>query len=271
VAVTSRFDLLKPPRNKALFGLVAAAVVIVAGCGSDTARSAEGEELPATDEVVVVDETTDANDEGAAADSDATIDEVDEPATDATTDDSAAAAQLTGSYATFISLENQLTLPSGDPTTITWNVSNTENKYWDGNSRPDHNPPDGVQGLVQKTNDGPHTVRLEANSSAVYGPEMQFTLTPVVTLKGNNPVNLQSIDFKFYNSWYCPDGGRTCKQNDKKFQPMWEGFIPGDVACRPTAEKTFTASVANQQVTYGFVGQCDPAKQPSTFKIINIK
>lgn len=219
-------------RRGAALAAVAAAFAIAAGCGSNTARSAEGEEVTE----------------------------------DATTE---SAAQLTGSYATFISLENQLTLPNGDPVTITWRVSNTENKYWDGNSRPDHNPPDGVEGLVQKSGEGPYQVRLEANSNAVYGPEMQFTLTPVVTSKGSDSVNLQSIDFKFYNSWYCPDGGRNCKQDDRKFQPMWEGFVPGDVACSPAPETTFTADIANQKVTYGFAGSCDPANQPSTFKVIS--
>jgi hypothetical protein len=52
----------------------------------------------------------------------------------------AAPIPLMGSFSHYFAVENQLT---GIP--VTWKVSETVNRHWDGNSRPDHRPPDGLR------------------------------------------------------------------------------------------------------------------------------
>lgn len=85
-----------------------------------------------------------------------------------------------------MSLENQLKDWWGGPgISITWKVSETENSMWDGNSRPDHAPPDGLQGLVQEPFSGPYKDSLEVN--AQYFKEYMrsyFVLTPVINIDG---------------------------------------------------------------------------------------
>ena len=85
-----------------------------------------------------------------------------------------------------ISLENQLKdWWGGQGIPITWKVSETDNSQWDGNSRPDHAPPDGLQGLVQEPFSGPYKDSLEVNVK--YFKEFMrsyFVLTPVITIDG---------------------------------------------------------------------------------------
>ena len=85
-----------------------------------------------------------------------------------------------------ISVENELKdWWGGTGIPITWKVSGTVNKEWDGNSRPDHAPPDGLQGLVLEPFSGPYEVPLEVN--IIYFKEYMrsyFVLTPVLTIDG---------------------------------------------------------------------------------------
>ena len=69
---------------------------------------------------------------------------------------------------------------------ITWKVSGTVNKEWDGNSRPDHAPPDGFQGLVQEPFSGPYKDSLEMNYKLLNPSINQsyFVLTPVINIDG---------------------------------------------------------------------------------------
>ena len=86
-----------------------------------------------------------------------------------------------------MSLENQLKDWWGGPgISITWKVSGTVNKEWDGNSRPDHAPPDGFQGLVQEPFSGPYKDSLEMNYKLLNPSINQsyFVLTPVINIDG---------------------------------------------------------------------------------------
>lgn len=90
------------------------------------------------------------------------------------------------------SVENQLKDWWGGPgIPITWKVSETVNSDWDGNSRPDHAPPDGLQGLVQEPFSGVYNANLEFNSASIAGTS-RFVLTPVVTIDGQ-AIDLQPI------------------------------------------------------------------------------
>jgi hypothetical protein len=97
--------------------------------------------------------------------------------------DSISSAVQGSSKAEYITLDNELTLTDGTPVTITWRVSNTENKFWDGTGRPDNNPPQGLQGLVQTSGSGAYKVRTEVNTNySLDNPN--FTLTPIVEVGG---------------------------------------------------------------------------------------
>lgn len=85
-----------------------------------------------------------------------------------------------------ISVENQLKdWWGGTGIPITWKVSETVNEEWDGNSRPDHAPPDGLQGLVLEPFSGPYKVPLEVNVR-YFKKYMRsyFVLAPVITIDG---------------------------------------------------------------------------------------
>jgi hypothetical protein len=90
------------------------------------------------------------------------------------------------------SVENQLKDWWGGPgIPVTWKVSETDNSDWDGSSRPDHAPPNGFQGLVQKPFSGVYNVDLEVNG-AMFTGDSRFVLTPVVTIDGQT-IDLQPI------------------------------------------------------------------------------
>ena len=99
--------------------------------------------------------------------------------------------QASGSYTDPISVENQLKDWWGGPgIPITWKVSEIDDDHWDGNSRPDHAPPDGFQGLVQKPFAGPYVANLE--TYAMFFDSARFVLTPVITIDGQE-IELQPI------------------------------------------------------------------------------
>lgn len=93
-------------------------------------------------------------------------------------------------------VENQLNDWWGGPgISITWRVSETVNYDWDGISRPDHVPPNGFQGLVQKNGSGSFRVPLEINDQPGEGPSSRFVLTPVISIDGQE-IELQPISAK---------------------------------------------------------------------------
>lgn len=91
-------------------------------------------------------------------------------------------SRAAGSQPTHVTVQNQLKDWWGGPgIPVTLRVSDTENDSWDGDSRPDHAPPQGLQGLEQAAMSPPVTSRLEVNT--VERPlAPRFTLTPVINV-----------------------------------------------------------------------------------------
>lgn len=122
------------------------------------------------------------------------------------------------SKATYLSLENQLNdWWGGSGIPITWKVTETVNADWDGGSRPDNPPPQGLQGLVQEAFSNPKVTRLEVNYNP--GPDTKtrrFVLTPTISVDGE-VIDLPSIsflnrDYMAY-SWEMNQGGVVCTPN----------------------------------------------------------
>lgn len=148
----------------ALAGMVV--VLLAAGCGESPSRSAEAASLA--------------------------------PPANQT---SSSSGPVTSSKATYMTLTNALTLADGTPMTVTWRVSDTRNEFWDGSSRADHAPPQGLQGLVQASNSGPYTTRLEVNDNTFTSTKPNFTLTPIISIDGQE-VSLQPMLMVFtYSFW----------------------------------------------------------------------
>ena len=90
---------------------------------------------------------------------------------------------------------------------VTWEVTWTENKYWDGSSRADHAPPEGFQGLTQNAGEGDYTPRLElsgrcsnfgSESEVGTGANTLFKMRPVVTIDG---LRIPLAETPFHNSY----------------------------------------------------------------------
>lgn len=120
-----------------------------------------------------------------------------------------------GSYTWHFGVENNLD-PIGashEAPQIVWSVSDTSNEYWDGSSRPDHAPPQGLQGFTQAARSGGRMFRTELNSwGGAQGAH--FTLTPSVLLDGQTyplqPLRVEASDF--WNRWIvkAPTVGNIC-------------------------------------------------------------
>lgn len=108
---------------------------------------------------------------------------------------------VTGSQRTIISVENQVVLPDGSPTTMTWRVTQTRNTFWDGSSRPDHAPPQGFQGLVQEAGSGSYQARAEVNDTEFSLTKPNFTLTPTIDIKGETIALEPLLMIYGYNGW----------------------------------------------------------------------
>ncbi len=191
--------------------------------------------------------------------------------------DSSAPAQgmtsgLTGSTATYIEVENRLKLADGTPIPITWKVSDTENKYWDGNGRPDHAPPAGLQGLVQNPTDDPYRVRLEVNSNYVSGQAF-FTLTPVARIQ-NMDIPLAPMNFGSNLLYVCEKRRRSGDCDSGYSVPLWQAGAKATtgwtLACYSQPRATFTAQTPRGLLTYGFQGRCSTDDQPSSFTITTV-
>lgn len=85
---------------------------------------------------------------------------------------------------------------------VTWEVTWTKNRYWDGSSRADHPAPQGFQGLTQTGESGTYQAPLEITRycSNLNGGEVGFeadrlfTMRPVITVDGEQ-IALSEIDF----------------------------------------------------------------------------
>lgn len=143
------------------------------------------------------------------------------------------------SKAEYITLDNELTLADGTPVTIKWQVSNTENKFWDGTGRPDNKPPQGLQGLVQTSGSGAYKVRTEVNTNLTYD-NPNFTLTPIVEVGGQQislePWQLISLG----GEWQLFLGGSNLDDNID--------------ACRTTP--SFSTSTPKGELRYQITGKC---------------
>ena len=113
-----------------------------------------------------------------------------------------------------ISVDNELKdWWGGTGIPITWKVSATANDEWDGNSRPDHAPPDGLQGLVLEPFSGPYEVPLEVNVK--YFKEYMrsyFVLTPVITIDGQ-AVELEPTEVYIGREQQLDTAGFGCNLN----------------------------------------------------------
>jgi hypothetical protein len=148
---------------------------------------------------------------------------------------------LQGSTKTFVQLENTLALSDGTPLPVTWKVSATQNKFWDGSSRPDHAPPQGIQGLVQDSGAPPYRVRLEVADQALFSSDNpNFTLTPTVTLNGKE-IALEPWTMVF-------DAG------NKWGMVFYNGTPQVTNGCRTS--QVLSASDAQEAVQYQVVGTC---------------
>lgn len=162
-----------------VIGVLSTAVVL-SGCGRAAERAAAPDEASTSEQAPA---------EGSAP-------PAAESPSDASTQDSAAGS-VQSSLATFVSLENRLAPRwARDGLSITWQVTKTQNKFWDGGSRPDAAPPKGLQGLVQSFDSGAYTTRLEVNRSA---SDQSFVLTPVAIVDSQQ-FPLSPITFSFFTA-----------------------------------------------------------------------
>jgi hypothetical protein len=213
-------------------------VLALASCGSDTARSAEAEtDVQAADEIIVVDETPDTDPTDTDADTDltdtnSTSDSANTTVTNTTDTDTNTTdtnANLAISQATFFGVVNEIVLPNGDRAPVTWEVCCTENDFWDGASRPDNPPPQGLQGLKQggDASSGPYRVRLEVNTGGGHkGSSPGFELTPVIYGTGGWRAKLQTLKLWYYfkeDTWNVKNPGSGGVEMCGK-DPMIFGF-----------------------------------------------
>lgn len=102
-----------------------------------------------------------------------------------------AATHEFSTFGHYFAVENQLKdWWGGSGIPITWKVSEVDDFDWDGVSRPNAAPPNGLQGLVQDPFSGSHKVRIELNADSV-----RFVLTPVALIDGAS-VELEPIEFR---------------------------------------------------------------------------
>ena len=116
-----------------------------------------------------------------------------------------------------ISVENELKdWWGGTGIPITWKVSQTTNDEWDGNSRPDHAPPDGLQGLVLEPFSGPYEVPLEVNIRYFHEyMRSYFVVTPVIAIDGQ-AIELEPIEVYIGREQHLDTAGFGCNLDTAK-------------------------------------------------------
>lgn len=144
------------------------------------------------------------------------------PEGDAGDPDEPGLAAVEGTYATYVSVENRLDARwASDGIPITWRVTDTENRWWDGRSRPDHAPPEGFQGLVQAANSGAYVARLELSGRG--STKTGFVLTPVATVEGQQ-FALSPITFRTprgtAGTWEVQNSDVVCSQQFGRTAPQ---------------------------------------------------
>lgn len=145
-----------------------------------------------------------------------------EPDGDADDPDDPGPVAVEGTYATYVSVENRLDAPwASDGIPIFWRVTDTENRWWDGRSRPDHAPPEGFQGLVQAAGSGAYVARLELSGRGL--TETGFVLTPIATVDGQQ-FALSPITFRTpkgtTGTWEAQNSDAVCSQQSGRTAPQ---------------------------------------------------
>ena len=204
---------MKLCRGRARVGVVVAAALsaalVLGACGGGADRAA----APVESELAFSEAAPEA-DAGTSEDS---IEEASETPAEVlpseAPSDQGPAGPVGISQTTYVKVENRLQdWWGGDGIPITWRVSETQNRYWDGASRPDKAPPKGLQGLVQDANSGPYRVRLEVNS--FYYGRKSFVLTPVASIDRElvalSPITFADEEFNTYSGWNLLTGGLLC-------------------------------------------------------------
>jgi len=126
-------------------------------------------------------------------------------------------ANLEASDTYYVSVENSLG-PIGDTSApkITWKVTDTKNEFWDGKSRPDNPPPNGLQGLEQQSGSGAVKVRTEVNDRWFASQDTNFLLTPTIHV-GDQTIDLQSFLFLqnplAYDYWEVSNSSKLSDPN----------------------------------------------------------
>ena len=129
------------------------------------------------------------------------------PATNATSPDQFSTTKVGGrSKATYIRLENRVgDWWGGNGVTITWKVTDVDSFDWDGTSRPDNPPSQGLQGLVQQAFSGEYETRLEINNPGGNSDKTnRFVLTPITVHRIGGPDEawrLRSGDKRCSDAW----------------------------------------------------------------------
>ena len=148
---------------------------------------------------------------------------------------------VTSSKKTKISVDNQLVPPDGTPATVTWQVTETENSYWDGSSRPNHAPPQGFQGLVQESGSGAYQARVEVNDTEFSRKKPNFRLTPSISVN-NEVIALEPLVMVYdYYGWVFLLKNRT---------------VYGSLT-----SPTFTAQTSRGELDYQIIATC-PSLEP---------
>jgi hypothetical protein len=156
-----------------------------------------------------------------------------------------------GSTASYITLANKLTAADGTPMPITWRVTDTQNKFWDGSSRPDHTPPQGLQGLVQDSGSGDYTVRTEVADQGLFASDKpNFTLTPVIEVAGQQVALDAWLLVYTYDRWQMVLDNQTvngCRTTPMLTTPTPEGELRFQITgtcTSPMSSFTITSSKA---------------------------
>ena len=264
---------LRKGSARVVAGVAAAlsAALVLGACGGGADRAA----APAESDPAVSEATSETPDEAAPSESTASEatseapDEVAPSEASAEASDSSeevspsesaigdAPVGLRGSKATYVNVENRLAdWWGGNGIPITWRVTKTENKFWDGASRPDNAPPKGLQGLVQDPKSGSYAVRLEVNDVSVFDTPRTFVLTPVATIDGQQ-LPLSSILFSFESRKRVPELGQGIGI-DVGWQITSGGQVcaPGSSAPAQTKIESWTERTPRGDLVYDVVLTC---------------
>ena len=166
-------------------------------------------------------------------------------ATNAAAPDQLSTTKVGGrSKATYMRLENRVgDWWGGNGVPITWKVTEVDSFDWDGTSRPDNPPPQGLHGLVQQAFSGERKTRLEINNPGGNSDKTnRFVLTPIASIDGEDvplaPIRVQRIGGSD-EAWRLRSGDKYCSD-------AWE-----------TTTVPLTVKTPRGQLRYDLVLDCE--------------